>query len=54
MALTNEERAAVIEFAREYPAGIPAQFWGHGPMAGDRATYTNVIDFEEELQRTYG
>lgn len=32
MTLTAEEKPLVIQWLREYPAGVPSDAWGYGPL----------------------
>lgn len=54
--LTLDEKKAFMRRVKEYPVGIPAWAWGHGPMAdtGGCLNYPSHEAFPEEVRTKYG
>jgi|APSaa5957512493_1039668.scaffolds.fasta_scaffold88274_3 hypothetical protein len=41
--LTTKERKAVVACLRNYPAGIPEDSWGYGPLLGTLSIHLRQI-----------
>lgn len=54
--LTKDEQALVERCLETYPAGIPEQAWGYGPMASRSSLgeYYEVTAFSREMLAQYG
>ncbi len=55
--MTPDERKLVVEYMRKYPAGVPNDAWGYGPMAKDRHPIDGPVPpyhFDRDTLLQYG
>lgn len=55
--LTEQERKIVVDALRTYPAGVPVEAWGWGPMAvtADNTNYPRSdMDFNPSILKPTG